>query len=121
MWEAFLKENVSRDGAIIGYAESLWAIFWMRHNPKDLELAVGRFESGGLSGILELEGAIETAKMTHLLIQESGLGVSRIIRSGGELYHTAVPSLVHTSPLISLSLNLNLNLNPNSDMNRLCL
>lgn len=50
---------------------------------QDLELALGRFESGGLSGILELEGAIETTKMTHLLIQESGLGVR-----SEELYFT---------------------------------
>lgn len=42
---------------------------------QDLELALRRFESGGLSGIVELEGSIETTKQSHLLIQQAGLGV----------------------------------------------
>lgn len=44
-------------------------------HPQDLELALRRFESGGLSGIVELEVSIESAKKTHLLIQQAGLGV----------------------------------------------
>lgn len=44
-------------------------------HPQDLELALRRFESGGLSGIVELEVSIEAAKKTHLLIQQAGLGV----------------------------------------------
>lgn len=43
--------------------------------PQDLELALRKFESGGLAGIVELEGSIETAKQTHMLIQQAGLGV----------------------------------------------
>lgn len=46
---------------------------------QDLELALRRFESGGLSGIVELEGSIEATKQTHLLIQQAGLGVRDVV------------------------------------------
>lgn len=43
---------------------------------QDLELALRRFESSGLAGIVELEGSIESTRKTHLLIKQAGLGVS---------------------------------------------
>lgn len=43
---------------------------------QDLELALRRFESGGLAGIVELEGSVEATRKTHLLIKQAGLGVS---------------------------------------------
>lgn len=45
------------------------------YGAQDLELALRKFESGGLAGIVELEGSIEAARQTHTLIQQAGLGV----------------------------------------------
>lgn len=42
---------------------------------QDLELALRRFESGGLAGIVELEGSVEAVRKTHMLIEQAGLGV----------------------------------------------
>lgn len=46
---------------------------------QDLEQALRKFESGGLSGIIELEGSIEAARKTHQLMATAGLGVSRVL------------------------------------------
>ncbi|CAM9320569.1 unnamed protein product, partial [Laminaria digitata] len=59
---------------------------------EDLELALRRFESGGLAGIVELEGSVEATRKTHLLIKQAGLGVDSFPSLWGEANDVVSPA-----------------------------
>ncbi|CAM9969196.1 unnamed protein product, partial [Discosporangium mesarthrocarpum] len=58
---------------------------------QDLELALKRFESGGLTGIVELEDTVEAIRKTHGLLDTSGLGVDPWASLWGEANEVVSP------------------------------
>ncbi|CAM9167660.1 unnamed protein product, partial [Phaeothamnion confervicola] len=77
---------------------------------EDLETAFKKFESGGLSGVLELEGTLATIQQTHKLLADAGLALDPWPMLLGEVNEVVSPAscrgriLTHTLTALMVDL-----------------